>query len=93
MKLISAVTFDVSFVDVLPFSSVTSYVVLPLFLQNYAPNFAPNFFKNDINQHTYLIKTKCLTIQKNKIKNPSKALFQAIKGFERLEEPNDLDDI
>ena len=28
---------------------------------------------------------------KNKIKNPSKALFQAIKGFERLEEPNGLD--
>ena len=60
-------------------------------MQNYAPNFAPDFFKNDINQHTYLIKTKCLTIQKNKIKNPSKALFQAIKGFERLEEPNGLD--
>ena len=51
------------------------------------PNFAPNFFKNDAKYRIFQMKIKYLTIKKTKIKNPSKALFQAIKGFKRLEVP------
>ena len=49
-----------------------------------APDFAPNFFKNDAKYRVFWTKTKYLIFQKTKIKNPSKALFQAIKGFKRL---------